>query len=113
MRFGGAPTWTAARLAFVADLASTGIAQAVNKVVPGRWFGASLDNTLRPGPVTDSEWILVALHPELVHAGFGQGSVRLWDPDGSLVGLGSQTFTLKDAAAPERKGRAEAPCPGK
>lgn len=97
VRFEGAPSWTAARLAFVADLASTGIVQAANKMAPGRWFGASLDNTLRPGVVTASEWILLALHPELIRAGYGQGSVRLWDPDGSLVGLGSQTFSLKDA----------------
>lgn len=99
VRFKDAPTWTAARLAFVADLASTGIVQAANKAVPGRWYGRSLDSTLRAGSTTESEWVLVALHPELVHSGFGQGTVRLWDPDGSLLGIGSQTFMLKDAAS--------------
>ena len=98
VRFKGAPTWTAARLAFVADLASTGVIEAANKAARGRWFGHSLDNTLRPGSTSHSEWILLALHPEVIHSGFGQGTVRLWDPDGSLLGVGSQTFMLKDAA---------------
>ena len=34
VRFEGAPTWTAARLAFVADLASTGVIEAANKAAP-------------------------------------------------------------------------------
>jgi acyl-CoA thioesterase len=96
-RIANVPKWTAAKRAFVADISSTAIAQAANRSAEGSVTGMSLDNSLRTGPITESEWVLVASYPELVHDGFGQGLARLWAPDGTLVGLATQTFAMRSS----------------
>ncbi len=88
------PSWSPAMLAFVADLVPMSIHRALGFRQPG---GTSLDNSLRVGPPTEAEWILLALYPEAVHDGYGHGSVHLWAPDGTLAGVASQTFALRSS----------------
>jgi acyl-CoA thioesterase len=56
--------------------------------------GTSLDNTIRVGVASDSEWVLIDGSPEQAAGGFGHGHVRLWGADGALVGVASQTAAL-------------------
>jgi acyl-CoA thioesterase len=56
--------------------------------------GTSLDNTIRAGAASDSEWVLIDAIPEQAAGGFGYGHVRLWAPGGTLVGVASQTAAL-------------------
>jgi len=56
--------------------------------------GTSLDNTIRAGIASDSEWVLIDAMPEQAAGGFGYGHARLWAPDGTLVGVASQTAAL-------------------
>ena len=91
-RLDNGPPWSPAMLAFVADIVPMSIHRALGRRQPG---GKSLDNSLRVGPPTDSDWILLALYPEAAHNGYGHGSVQLWSPDGALVGVASQSFALR------------------
>jgi len=56
--------------------------------------GTSLDNTIRVGITTDSEWVLIDAMPEQAAGGYGYGHARLWAADGTLVGTASQTAAL-------------------
>jgi acyl-CoA thioesterase len=90
MRFPGRPVTRPAMLPMVADSVPTMVMAALGR----RGSGSSLDNTMRVGSAPDSEWVLVDGTPEQAAGGFGSGSVRLWAPDGSLAGVGSQTAAL-------------------
>ena len=96
----GGATWSPAMMAFIADIVSQEIVLAIDRALGGRRPGGSLDNSIRAGATSASEWLLVALHPEFVHQGYGHGTVRLWAPDGELVGLGGQTFALRGSDPP-------------
>jgi acyl-CoA thioesterase len=96
VRVPGRPSWSPAMLGFVADVVPMAIHRALGRRQPG---GMSLDNSLRVGPPTDAEWILLALHPEAAHNGYGHGTVRLWVPDGTLAGVASQTFALRSKSS--------------
>jgi acyl-CoA thioesterase len=61
--------------------------------------GSSLDNTLRVGPRTVCEWVLLELRPDLGARGYGHGSVWIWSPDGQLLAVGSQTSGMQSAMA--------------
>jgi acyl-CoA thioesterase len=56
--------------------------------------GTSLDNTIRVGIASDSEWVLIDGSPEQAAGGFGHGHVRLWGADGTLAGVASQSAAL-------------------
>jgi acyl-CoA thioesterase len=86
--------WTPALLAYVADVVPMSIHRALGGRQPG---GMSLDNSIRVGPRVDTDWVLLALHPEAANDGYGHGTVRLWSPDGALVGVASQTFAFRSA----------------
>ncbi len=89
---------SAAALAFVADLVPVAISQAAG--VHGA--GTSLDNSLRVGDAVDCEWVLLDIDAEVVVNGIGHGRVRIWSPDGRLLGVGGQTarmFTYDDFMA--------------
>ncbi|WP_238428529.1 acyl-CoA thioesterase [Frankia nepalensis] len=90
MRFPGRPATRPAILPMVADSVPTMVMAALGQ----RGSGSSLDNTIRVGSAPDSEWVLVDGTPEQASGGYGYGSVRLWSPDGSLAGVGSQTAAL-------------------
>jgi len=91
-RIDGTPAWTPALLSYVADVVPMAIHRALGGRQPG---GMSLDNSIRVGPHVDTEWVLLALHPEAASHGYGHGSVHLWSPDGQLMGVASQTFALR------------------
>jgi acyl-CoA thioesterase len=93
-RVDGTPAWTPALLSYVADVVPMSIHRALGSRQPG---GMSLDNSIRVGPRVDTEWVLLALHPEAANDGYGHGSVHLWSPDGTLVGVASQTFAFRSA----------------
>lgn len=82
--------WTAARLAFVADMVPVSVARGCG--VHGA--GTSLDNTLRIGALVPSRWVLVDLRPQLASGGYGHGTVHLWAEDGTLLASGSQTASM-------------------
>jgi acyl-CoA thioesterase II len=86
------PGWTAARLGYVADVVPMAFHRALGSHQPG---GMSLDNSLRVGPRVATEWVLLALHPEVANQGYAHGTVHLWAPDGTLMGIASQTFVLR------------------
>jgi acyl-CoA thioesterase len=77
-------------LGFLADFVPMGVARAAGRA----GAGTSLDNTIRFGPPTDSEWVLVGLDPHLAHGGYGHGTAHLWAPDGTLVATASQTASM-------------------
>jgi acyl-CoA thioesterase len=87
-------SWSPTMLAFVADIVPMSIHRVLGHREPG---GKSLDNSLRVGPPRETDWILLALYPETVHDGYGHGSVQLWAPDGTLLGVASQSFALRSA----------------
>ena len=89
------PGWGTAKLAYVADTASTAIAQAIQRASGTARPGSSLDNSLRFGPQSDRDWALVVTEVDVVHHGFGHGAVRIWSEDGKLLALGNQTFTFR------------------
>ena len=86
------PAWTSAMLGYVADVVPMAFHRALGSHQPG---GMSLDNSLRAGPRVDTEWVLLALHPEVANHGYAHGTVHLWAPDGTLMGTASQTFVLR------------------
>ena len=56
--------------------------------------GTSLDNTIRFGAFTQTEWILLDLRPQLVAGGYGHGVADLWTEDGHLLAVASQTVSM-------------------
>ncbi|MBL7491106.1 thioesterase family protein [Frankia sp. AgB1.9] len=90
IRFAGRPATRPVLLSLVADSVPTMVMAALGD----RGSGSSLDNTIRVGAAPDSDWVLVDGTPEQAAGGYGHGSVRLWAPDGSLAGVGSQTAAL-------------------
>jgi acyl-CoA thioesterase len=82
--------WTAARLAFVADMMPVAVCRAAG--ITGA--GTSLDNSLRVGHIVDTEWVLVDLIPHVAWGGYGTGTGLLWGEDGTLLAVASQTATV-------------------
>jgi acyl-CoA thioesterase-2 len=78
-------------LTFVGDFMPLGFAQAVGQT----YFGSSLDNTVRVGTLTDTEWMLLSIHVQQVANGFGYGRAELWSQDGTLLGEVSQSAILR------------------
>jgi acyl-CoA thioesterase len=81
---------TPAVAAYLADLVPMGIAHALG-VMAG---GTSLDNTIRIGSFTDTEWILLDLRPHLAVGGYGHGVAHVWSEDGHLLATASQTASM-------------------
>jgi len=80
-----------AMLGYVADL----VPLAVRRALDIRGSGASLDNTIRIGPPVASPWVLLDLRPDLTDGGYIHGTVHLWSPAGDLLGVATQTATLR------------------
>ena len=80
-----------AMIAAVADQLPYAVAHLAG--APGA--GASLDNTLRVGPRSEQEWVLLELRPDLAARGYGHGSVWVWGRDGTLLAVGSQTSAMR------------------
>jgi acyl-CoA thioesterase-2 len=89
------PGWgigTAASQAFIADIVPVAVMRGL-----GRMTGAtSLDNTLRVvhGEPHDG-WVLLDVEAQGYRRSVGHGQVRLWRPDGVLLGIGSQSCIVR------------------
>jgi len=81
---------TPALLGYLADMVPVAIVQASGH----SGGGISIDNTLRMGHAADTEWVLLQLVPHLATGGYGTGAALLWSPDGTLMGVASQTAAL-------------------
>jgi acyl-CoA thioesterase len=77
-------------LGFLADFVPMGVARASGRA----GGGVSLDNTIRFGPATEDEWVLVGLDPHFAYGGYGHGIAHLWAADGTLVATASQTASM-------------------
>lgn len=80
-------------LAYIADFVPSAVLRAVGKF----GGGTSLDNAMRFGPSPDpaSEWVLLDSDPYFADNGFVHGAARLWTPDGTLVGIASQSAVAR------------------
>jgi acyl-CoA thioesterase len=91
-------------LTFIGDFMPLGFADAMG----APYAGNSLDNTIRVGRLTSTEWVLLAVHVQQVVNGFGYGRAELWAQDGTLLGEVSQSSIMRshsrirDAGLPPR-----------
>jgi acyl-CoA thioesterase len=90
MRLPGRPVTRPALLGLAGDC----VPQMVMREIGEPGAGTSLDNTIRVGTPSRSEWVLIDGAPEQAVGGYGHGWVRLWAQDGTLVGTASQTAAL-------------------
>jgi acyl-CoA thioesterase len=81
---------TFATLGFLADMVPSAVVRAAGRA----GAGTSLDNAMRFGPRPESDWILIDFDPYLISRGYAHGAARLWAPDGTLLGIASQTASL-------------------
>ena len=89
-RFKDGRAMTPAGIAFCADMVPVAIARAAGKM----GAGMSLDNSLRFGAMTSTEWVLLELQGNMASGGYGHGTVRVWSQDGTLLAIGSQSATM-------------------
>jgi acyl-CoA thioesterase len=92
---------SSASLAVLGDYVPFGIGQALGL----RAGGNSLDNTLRIGRLTSSEWVLLDVRVHQVVNGFGYGDVHLWSEGGELLGTASQSTIVRMWHEEERADR--------
>ncbi|HVM51953.1 MAG TPA: thioesterase family protein [Acidimicrobiales bacterium] len=80
---------TRATIAFLADMVPSAVVRAGGRM----GGGTSLDNSARfgPEPAAGTEWILLDFDPYLAEGGYLHGGARIWSPDGTLLGVASQT----------------------
>jgi acyl-CoA thioesterase len=76
-----------ATLSFLADLVPSAVVRAAGFM----GAGTSLDNSMRFGRFTDTDWVLVDFDPWFATGGYLHGGARLWAEDGTLLGYASQT----------------------
>jgi acyl-CoA thioesterase-2 len=89
-RTDGGPV-TAAVAAYLADMVPMAVARAHGVVA----MGTSLDNTIRIGAFTSSEWVLIDLRPHLAAGGYGHGVAHVWSESGQLMATASQTAVMR------------------
>jgi acyl-CoA thioesterase II len=89
-RTDGGPV-TAAVAAYLADMVPMAVARAHGVVA----MGTSLDNTIRIGAFTTSEWVLIDLRPHLAAGGYGHGVAHVWSESGHLMATASQTAVMR------------------
>lgn len=76
-----------ATLSFLADVVPSAVVRAAGFM----GAGTSLDNSMRFGRFTDTEWVLVDFDPWFATGGYLHGGARLWATDGTLLAYASQT----------------------
>jgi acyl-CoA thioesterase len=82
---------TPAIMGYLADMSPTAVARGAGKM----GGGTSLDNSMRFGPDTTHEWVLMEMHGHLAVGGYGHSSIHMWSPDGVLLGYGGQTSNIR------------------
>ncbi|MET0294043.1 MAG: acyl-CoA thioesterase [Phenylobacterium sp.] len=81
----------AAMLAVMADYAPNALSNALES-----FSGAnSLDNTLRIRRLAPTEWVLLDIQIQGVHAGFAYGETHLFAEDGELMATASQSMVVR------------------
>ena len=75
---------------YVADMVPLSIAHACGEMAGG----ISLDNSIRIGSFTETEWVLVDLRPHLAAGDYGHGAAHLWSEDGTLLATASQSASM-------------------
>jgi acyl-CoA thioesterase len=78
---------TRATISFLADMVPTSVVRAAGFM----GAGTSLDNSMRFGRFTETEWILLDFDPWFAAGGYLHGGARVWAQDGTLLGFASQT----------------------
>lgn len=78
---------TRATAAFLADMVPSAVVRAAGMM----GGGTSLDNSMRFGRLTETEWILLDMDPWFGTGGYIHGGARVWAEDGTLLGVASQT----------------------
>jgi hypothetical protein len=78
---------TRATAAFLADMVPSSVVRAAGRM----GGGTSLDNSMRFGPMVETEWILLDMDPWLGSGGYLHGAARVWSEDGTLLGVASQS----------------------
>jgi acyl-CoA thioesterase len=78
-------------IGYLADMSPTAVARGAGKM----GGGTSLDNSMRFGPSTESDWVLMEMHGHLAVGGYGHSSIHIWSPDGVLLGYGGQTSNIR------------------
>ena len=76
-----------ASMSFLADMVPSSVARAAGHM----GGGTSLDNSMRFGHFTETEWVLLDFDPWFAAGGYLHGGARVWAEDGSLLGYASQT----------------------
>jgi acyl-CoA thioesterase len=76
-----------ATISFLADMVPTSVVRAAGFM----GAGTSLDNSMRFGRFTETEWILLDFDPWFAAGGYLHGGARVWAQDGTLLGFASQT----------------------
>jgi acyl-CoA thioesterase II len=82
---------SAATLAVIGDYVSGGVSQPLGV----RTMGRSLDNTLRVAQLVPTEWVLCDIQIHALAHGFGHGTAYLWAQDGTLLGIASQSISVR------------------
>jgi acyl-CoA thioesterase len=78
-----------ATISFLADMVPSAVARAAGHM----GGGTSLDNAMRFGRFSPTEWILLDFDPWFATGGYLHGGARVWAQDGTLLGYASQTAT--------------------
>lgn len=81
---------TPAVASYIADMVPLSVAHACG-VLAG---GISLDNSIRIGAFTETEWVLIDLRPHLAVGDYGHGTAHVWSEAGSLLATASQTASM-------------------
>jgi acyl-CoA thioesterase len=76
-----------ATIAFLADMVPSSVARAAGYM----GGGTSLDNAMRFGRFTGTDWVLLDFDPWLAAGGYLHGGARVWGEDGTLLGYANQT----------------------
>jgi acyl-CoA thioesterase len=82
-------------LAVIADYLPSAVSHALGKSL----MANSLDNTLRIGRLTQTDWILCDMTLECVHDGFAHGSLRMFSERGELMAIGGQSMIVRARGA--------------
>lgn len=81
---------SAAMAAYMADMVPLSVAHACG-VLAG---GISLDNSIRVGAFTETEWVLIDLRPHLAVGDYGHGLAHIWSEHGELMATASQSASM-------------------
>jgi acyl-CoA thioesterase len=89
---GGPGVPDAAELSLIGDLVPSAFATATGQPITG----SSLDNTIRMGASTLTEWVLADVQVHALGNGYGHGVAHLWAEDGTLLATASQSAFVRD-----------------